>query len=259
MNGFNYIAELYISHYNKMFWLIFLAAGTMFISSVALGMLGLHYLDLVLGLVIVAAGIHRIGEEFSNRSMRKANDDSMRTINELLQWAEKSYDYTREFKDKHEKRIYRLDQKRAAHEQKTEDMFRDAVRKIIHMENRMSKVIRTIERPDLIPITKPVSSAPATIKSGKQRPGSRAAVPESRKAEAPKPAKPPVPRVNDLNPAQSKAIQYLRRKGRITNKEYRQVFRATEKKAYSDLVAMYNMGLLRRRGKGRGTHYVLAF
>ncbi len=242
MNGFNRITDMYLSHYNKLFWLLFAIAGGIFIASVLLGILSMMYLDLVLGIVLVAAGIHRTGDEFFNRSIKSAHEDSVRTINELLQWAEKSYDYTRDFKDRHERRFHRLDRKRAEHENKTEDLFRDAVKKIIQIENRVNKALKTIEQPHR-EISMPPRADPVPARTGEPA-VTRSSI---------------QPRLKDLSPTQTRAIQYLRKAGRITNREYRKGFRVSEKRAYNELVSMYQMGLLKREGRGRSTHYVLAF
>lgn len=230
MNGFNRLITLYLKHYNKIFWIIFALAGAMFITAI---FLGYFFLDLVLGLVLVVAGVHRIGEEFFNRSMRKSQDESVRTINELLQWAQKSYDYTRDFKDRHEKRLHRLDTKRANLENKTEEQFRDAVKKIIEVENKLN---RFLKQPEPEVKQAPVATTRRVDTSDRIR-----------------------PRLSDLTRNQTQAIQYLRKKGRITNKDYRKLFRISDKKAYNELIAMYQMGLIKREGKGRSTHYVLSF
>lgn len=60
-----------------------------------------------------------------------------------------------------------------------------------------------------------------------------------------------------LNSRQKKALDYVRKRGRITNKEYvktNDISRETAKRDLSDLV---NKGILRRVGKGRGLYYVI--
>ncbi|MBN1139882.1 MAG: Fic family protein [Anaerolineae bacterium] len=62
----------------------------------------------------------------------------------------------------------------------------------------------------------------------------------------------------DLHPRQIRALEFLSREPRLTTEIYRQwnrVARATAQRDLADLVAR---GLLRQRGVGRGTHYVLA-
>ncbi|MFZ5915598.1 MAG: Fic family protein [Chloroflexota bacterium] len=62
----------------------------------------------------------------------------------------------------------------------------------------------------------------------------------------------------DLNPRQIQALEFLSHESRLTTELYSQwnrVARATAQRDLADLVAR---GLLRQRGVGRGTHYVLA-
>lgn len=233
MVDFNNLAEGYVRHHNRLFWLFFVIAGALFVSSVFLGVLGELYIEIVLGFLLVVVGIHRTGEEFLNRRMRESQDASVRTINELLQWAEKSYDYTRAFKERHEKRLFHLDERRADLENKLDDQFRLAVRKIIDLENRMNKGLRVPAAP--VP-TAPVPAAKPT-------------------------AMPPSPegRLTDLSRSQLRAIQFLRREGKITNKDYRRLFRVSDKKAYNELAFLHKLGLIKREGRGRNTHYVLGF
>jgi hypothetical protein len=236
MNGFNRILSAYLCHYSKLFWLLFTLAGAIFISTVLLGFVSLFYLEIILGVALVVVGIHMLGEEFSHRSIRKSQDDSVRAINELLQWAEKSYDYTRAFKDRHERRIYRLDHKRAEHEKKVEEQFRSAVKKIIEMENKLNKAVRSLEQEkDLINRLEKMA---------------RELLKERQLIEG---------RVLDLSQTQLSALQFLRKHERMTNKDYRQQFKVSDKKAYNELMALIQKGLIKRQGKGRTTHYVLAF
>jgi chromosome segregation ATPase len=236
MNGFNRLLELYLYQYNRLFWILFTIAGGVFIFTVIWGFVSLLYLDLILGVALVVIGIHRLGEEFSFRNIRKSQDEYVRALNELLQWAEKSYDYTRAFKDRHEKRIFNLDQKRAKLEDKLEDEFRSAVKKIIEMENKLNKAVRSLDQEKTL-ITKLDKMAKELLK-------------ERQFVER---------RLLDLTQTQFRALQFLRRTGRLTNKDYRQQFKVSDKKAYNELMAMAHKGLIKRQGKGRTTHYVLAF
>ena len=227
---------VYLTHYNRIFWLLFAIAGAMFIFTGIMGLTSLFYLDVILGVVIVVAGIHRLGEEFSHRNMRRSHDDAVRAINELLQWAEKSYDYTRAFKDRHEKRLFRLDQKRAEIEDKVEDQFRSAVKKVIELENKLNKAVRSLDREKEL-ITRLDKMAKELLR-------------ERQFVER---------RILDLTDTQFRALQLLRKQGRLTNKDYRTKFRVSDKRAYGELMALIQKGLIKRKGKGRTTHYVLAF
>lgn len=62
----------------------------------------------------------------------------------------------------------------------------------------------------------------------------------------------------ELNKRQRQAVHYLETHGRITNREYRELFpEISSETARSDLKDMVEKGILEQRGAKRGTHYVL--
>ena len=61
-----------------------------------------------------------------------------------------------------------------------------------------------------------------------------------------------------LNERQQRTIVYLREQGRITNREYQSLFEVSYDTAHRDLRKLLEKGLVKRRGKGRATYYVLS-
>jgi len=62
-----------------------------------------------------------------------------------------------------------------------------------------------------------------------------------------------------LNKRQIKAVMYVKEKGKITNREYREMFDITDRTALNDLKALCEKGIMVRIGKtGRSTGYTLA-
>ena len=61
-----------------------------------------------------------------------------------------------------------------------------------------------------------------------------------------------------LNPRQRKAISFLKVNQRITNADYQKLTGAIRKTAARDLDDLIQKDLLRRKGTGRSTHYVIA-
>ena len=60
-----------------------------------------------------------------------------------------------------------------------------------------------------------------------------------------------------LNERQLKAVKYVKEKGKITNKEYREMSNLSDEGARIDLNDLVDKGLLLSKGKGRNVHYVL--
>ncbi len=68
-----------------------------------------------------------------------------------------------------------------------------------------------------------------------------------------------VPDVNrlSLNERQIRALAILAERGRITNREYRELFNVSNATAYADLTELVEKGLVERAGVGRGVFYQL--
>jgi ATP-dependent DNA helicase RecG len=61
-----------------------------------------------------------------------------------------------------------------------------------------------------------------------------------------------------LNERQVEAVLYVREHRRISNREYQSLFEVSYDTAHRDLRELVEKGLIERRGRGRGTHYVPA-
>lgn len=60
----------------------------------------------------------------------------------------------------------------------------------------------------------------------------------------------------ELNERQKKAIEYIKKSGRITKGEYMQINKVSHKTAYEELNKMVGKNIIVRQGKGRATVYV---
>ena len=61
-----------------------------------------------------------------------------------------------------------------------------------------------------------------------------------------------------LSERQKKAISYIKRNGKITNKEYRELFEVTDRTALRDLKQLVEVGLLQKQGHRRNSHYIIS-
>ncbi|MFW6120000.1 MAG: RNA-binding domain-containing protein [Petrotogales bacterium] len=64
-------------------------------------------------------------------------------------------------------------------------------------------------------------------------------------------------REKDLNERQIEAVKYLEKNERIERKTYSDIFDVGATTAYKELDEMREKGIIKRKGKGRGTYYVL--
>lgn len=228
--------EWYTFHYNKFFWLIFLAAGMTFIAGIFWPISAIFYFQVLVGAIIIIAGVHRIGEELNSRSLRRVQARLDRDIDEIIQWMTKSYDYTVTFKNRHENRIHSLDKKRADLEKRFDSHTEGVAKKMIEVENKVNATLKRAER-DALVLERIEDMAKRMIK-------------ERELIER---------RMLDISARQARALKHIRSSGRITNKEYREIYKVSEKSAYNELKDLESKGLIKRKGKGRTTHYVLAF
>jgi len=60
-----------------------------------------------------------------------------------------------------------------------------------------------------------------------------------------------------LNDRQKNALEYIREKGKITNRGYRDLNRVSNVIAVNELKALVQEGVLKQEGAGRSTRYVL--
>ena len=60
-----------------------------------------------------------------------------------------------------------------------------------------------------------------------------------------------------LNERQIKAIAFLKEKGKISNKDYREMSGLSDEAARKDLNELMKKNMLDSKGKGRSTHYIL--
>jgi ATP-dependent DNA helicase RecG len=64
-------------------------------------------------------------------------------------------------------------------------------------------------------------------------------------------------RLKELNERQGRALEHLRERGRITNREYVTLFEVSDRTALYDLQDLVNRRLLIPVGSGRGRYYIL--
>lgn len=60
-----------------------------------------------------------------------------------------------------------------------------------------------------------------------------------------------------LNVRQVKAVQYVKERGKITNKEYQEINNTSERTASRDLEELFQKSVFDRIGDGKSTHYIL--
>ena len=129
-------------NWNKVFWGLFLVIGIILIAGAVAGKLSL--VEILVAFVVIAIGAEKLGEEISDKKLQEEQNKINRDILFISRWLENNNAFTRQMKDTHEKRILKLDNKRAEIEGKHETSYRDLARKILEMENKANEVSRAL-------------------------------------------------------------------------------------------------------------------
>ena len=236
-----------MNQWNRIFWAFFVFIGLVVIFGTLFRAL---YIEVLLGLVVIIIGIHKLGEEKHSINMEDAQRRVSRNMDYMIHWSNSMHDYVKGMKDRHEYRLHHLDSKRAEMEKKIEDNYKDLVRKLLELENRMNELANAgviAHRPQ--------------IRSGRgTAPKMNLSI--AKPGEITVPAIKPAPegeRLADLSERQIGAIKVIRSRGRISTKEYTNLFKVSDRTAQNDLKDMIKKELIKRVGEGARTHYVMAF
>lgn len=233
-----------MNHWNRIFWAFFIFIGFVIVFGT---LLRVAYIEILLGLIVIILGVQKLGEETHSNDVKDNQDKINRSMDYIIHWANSTYDYIKNMRNRHEYRLYHLDRKYADMEQKIENNYRGLVRKLVEIENRMNELAYagiTTQRPE--------------IRSGRE---TEPKINVSLATQNPVPAKEPEPenRLSDLSERQIGAIKIIRSKGKISTKDYTQLFKVSDRTAQNDLKGMIKKELIKRVGDGAKTHYVMAF
>jgi hypothetical protein len=233
MNGESGLTYTFGTHRNKVFWLVFIILGAVLVSGIVTSV---FYIDVLMGLFLVIIGLYKIGEEFITDNLKGEQQRVSEDMDNVMEWLTHSYEFTKRMKDTHENRLHHLDHKRADMDKKIEKNYREIVRKIIEVENRLNKTSKgLIREKNLIDRIDKLANL---------------LVRERRMIEG---------KIFDVSERQMKAIGMVRKNGTVTLKDYMQKFRVRENTAQAEIRELVKKGFLNRRGSGREVHYVLGF
>ncbi len=220
-------------HRNKVFWLLFIILGSFMISGMILNII---YIDIILGLFIVTIGLYKLGEEFITDRLGHEQKRIVNDMDGVLEWLNHSYEFTKSLQSRHENRIHKLDNKRAHMDKKIENNYREIVRKIIEVENKLNKTTKDVHKERNL-VDKVDKLASLLVR-------------ERRIVEK---------KIFDVSERQLKALRFVRKNGRITTGEYMKNLRVRDKTALIELKELVKKGFVRRKGKGRAIHYIPSF
>jgi len=122
---------------NVIFWVFFILMGFfVFLWSV----------EIAIGLLVVMVGVHKIGGEIKIRRLTRERDNLQETLEEVREWVQKDYDYTKKLSEKYETRFFNVTKNRGEVdkkvERKIEKNYREIVKQMVKLENKMNDITR---------------------------------------------------------------------------------------------------------------------
>lgn len=112
------------------FWGLFIVTGALIIAE---ALLGIYVIELLIGLVLLLAGIERLAVDMRDRVIMAQQERNNSKLDYTLSSLENHYDLSKALNDRHELRLFRLETRR-------QEAERQANRRLGQMERRLSKL-----------------------------------------------------------------------------------------------------------------------
>jgi hypothetical protein len=134
------------------FWILFLLTG-------ALLFFRFPWTEVLLGALAVMLGISQLEREIEEKRARENEKPVRETLEEIREWIQREYEFVKSMEARYDNRFFQSNRKRAElgrkmerawkeADRKTEKNYRELVKKILEVENRMSKMSRAfLEKP----------------------------------------------------------------------------------------------------------------
>jgi DNA-binding transcriptional ArsR family regulator len=131
---------------NFAFWAFYVLTAAVLISGLIANAI---LAAILLSLLVITAGFHGLLEEFASRENKKAFRRIDESIQQVSDWVQRSYFFSKDIKERFDLRFHSLDTKRSQLEQKVEKNSKDLKKRVIEMENKFNSLKRSIaaERP----------------------------------------------------------------------------------------------------------------
>ena len=132
---------------STVFWTLFALIGLLLA-------LRLPAVEILLGVMAIFLGVYKLGDELDQRKSQKDREALQETLQDIRLWIEKEYEHLKRMETRYETRFFRMDSKLIAANRKAADAsklqekaYRDLVRKILDLENRMNRDSRAFLAP----------------------------------------------------------------------------------------------------------------
>ena len=133
----------FLKNRNRIFWALFLLTGAFIL---LLGIRSILYLDLILAVILVMLGLHKLGEELNERFMEKAQKKMSDSMDYLTKWLQSNESLAKTLEEKNESRFFNSDRRRIEIDDKLETKYRGLVRKILELETKLNQAAMSFAR-----------------------------------------------------------------------------------------------------------------
>jgi len=115
---------------------VFIILGAIIIAG---SMVHLIYLDLILGLLVVGVGAAKLAEEITDRRLARKHAAMNESISYLTRQVDSTTGTAERLRDASESRFFRINNTLKDIDERLEDKYDDAVKKVISLENRLNE------------------------------------------------------------------------------------------------------------------------
>ena len=130
-----------MTHWNKAFWLLFILMGALVVAGLIVRVL---YLDIVLGIFVIAIGVLKLGEEISSKEIIDRHGDINDNIRYLSHQVDAGNLFARRVKERHEHRFLKLDNRRTDIENIIDEKYDSVAKKVIQLENKLNDITKAL-------------------------------------------------------------------------------------------------------------------
>jgi len=128
-----------MDYIDKLFWILFIILG----ASVIVGsMVSVMILDILLGITIIALGIHKLSQEISYQKAMQAQDNVQKKITHLLEWLEQNHIYTKNINKRTDIRFEKIHKRHEEIDENLEKKYRELAKKVFELENKLNEISR---------------------------------------------------------------------------------------------------------------------
>ncbi len=127
----------------RIFWILFIIMGIFLIGGILVNVI---IIDILLGLIIIVIGVQKLDGEWHKKRMENEQGKIKETLGYMAEWVNASHGYMKKIRNSSENRIFRLDNERVDLDKKMEKSYRELVRKICELENKMNEITMSYTR-----------------------------------------------------------------------------------------------------------------